>query len=215
MFVRTGQDPESSGRFHPWTVVAKDARWKYEDFKRHPERIRTHLEDFEPWKHHAGVERFYELLEWLNGPQSAFETNDCGLRPPRLDTNVPEAIGFREAIFIYGRLTLFFRDLKSNSAIERIRWLCEGLLRLDGEAPTVPAVMLVEKWPHFFVETRKKGHVVLLEFWVWGESEAAAMENLGDLYVVLLCHTKCLSAGVPPDWSAPPVADVPTGVIHK
>jgi hypothetical protein len=41
------------------------------------------LEDFKPWARYSAIPRFYELLAWLNGDDSIFESNDCGLRPPK------------------------------------------------------------------------------------------------------------------------------------
>jgi len=79
-------------REHPWTVSMAVPDGRYWDFKAHPEQIPLVLEDFRPWAHYAAIPRFYELLAWLNGFDSILESNDCGLRPPRVDEGAPEMV---------------------------------------------------------------------------------------------------------------------------
>lgn len=66
-----------TGRTHPWTFAEHNPSWRYVDFRREPEKIETSLEDFRPWAQFPATQRFYELIRWLNGPDSLFETNDC------------------------------------------------------------------------------------------------------------------------------------------
>src|SRR5579862_773029 len=98
-------------RQHPWTTAGDkpDAVERYWDFRNHPEQISVVLEDFKPYEHHAAVPRFYELLGWVNGDDSLFESNDCGLRPPSTGKAVPEVIraAFEsEPIAMHARLVI-------------------------------------------------------------------------------------------------------------
>jgi hypothetical protein len=63
-------------------TATRDLRGPYVDLKADPSRIRTALEDFVPWSHHAAIDDFYTLVEWLNGSHSTLESNDCGSRRP-------------------------------------------------------------------------------------------------------------------------------------
>ena len=53
-----------------------------------------------------------------NGPESAFETNDCALRPPWHQSNM-----FRRELCIQGRLEFLFRQHLVNLHEQNVRWL--------------------------------------------------------------------------------------------
>ena len=74
-------------RGHPWRGSQYSDEVEYYDFKKNPELIRTSLEDFKPYADQAATNRFYELLEWLNGPDSFLETNDYAFRGPAPNEN--------------------------------------------------------------------------------------------------------------------------------
>lgn len=177
-------------REHPWTVTMTTPDGRYWDFKAHPEQIPLVLEDFRPWAHYAAIPRFYELLAWLNGPDSILESNDCGLRPPRVDAEAPEMVrgSFTgDPVVVHGRLTVLFRNLAWNAAGPTV----DGLKRsihdgLRDNVPMVPAVVKVGEWAHFFTAIGKEGSAVQLRFWAWGQDEAGAMECLA--YTVGALH---------------------------
>lgn len=66
-------------RVQPWEESDHKTPGDYYDFRRNPELIRTHLEEFAPFDRYQGVQDFYSLIEELNGPDSVFETNDARL----------------------------------------------------------------------------------------------------------------------------------------
>ncbi|NOS82266.1 MAG: hypothetical protein HOP32_11870, partial [Nitrospira sp.] len=77
MKVYEHSDPDSLKlRSHPWIDAESDPTNRYYDFKIHPELIRLSLEDMQKWSAYPATETFYRLLEWLNGPDSIFESND-------------------------------------------------------------------------------------------------------------------------------------------
>ena len=192
MFVQVDTAPPPPGRQHPWTASVTNADWKYYDLKAQPELIRTVLEDFTPWNRYAAIVRFYELLEWLNGSESQFESNDCGLRPPRIDPAPPPMIPFESPVVVHGRLSILYRALEYNCRSDTVGWLQSTLMsRLKNGVPNFPVVLFVGHWPHFFTEIDKEGDVMALRFWAWGESDEMAMENLAAFYTLL---TQCLQA---------------------
>jgi hypothetical protein len=69
--------PFSEPRSHPWSAARTNSTYRYYDFTTSPALIRTSLEDFLPWAQHPAIERFFVLLEWLNGSTSLLESNDC------------------------------------------------------------------------------------------------------------------------------------------
>ncbi|HEX8246871.1 MAG TPA: hypothetical protein VF599_01710 [Pyrinomonadaceae bacterium] len=106
-------------REHPYGGSAYDPRVKYYDFKKHPELIRQVLEDFKPYDHYKSVEYFYDLIEWINSPESPFETSDCRLEP--LQANSNEKVDF--SLMLRGRVMVLFRDLKLNITDNVSNWV--------------------------------------------------------------------------------------------
>jgi hypothetical protein len=147
------------------------------------------LEDFKPFAHQKAIQQFYSLLRWLNGPTSPFETNDCGLRPPRTDHEVPIVVAGAvkpDPIVIHGRMTVLYRHLSLNTSEQHVIWLKQtmhGALRDRVQA--FPAVIFIGTWPHWFLPINKQGQVISLRYWAWGDDEAAAFHNLGDTYQTL------------------------------
>lgn len=66
------QIDNSALRSHPWTRMVADGGSVYMDFKKHPELIRSALEDLLPFKKWGGVEQFYILIEWINSAHSLY-----------------------------------------------------------------------------------------------------------------------------------------------
>jgi len=69
-------DPFDEPRSHPWLGAVDSPNCQYYDLTAAPARIRNSLEDFLPWSRFPAVEAFYALLERLNHPKSALESND-------------------------------------------------------------------------------------------------------------------------------------------
>jgi hypothetical protein len=68
-------------RQHPWTTSVHDKKGLYYDFNKHPELIKTSLEEFLLYEKYPAIEECYKLIEWLNGSDSFLETNDARLEP--------------------------------------------------------------------------------------------------------------------------------------
>jgi hypothetical protein len=93
--------------------------WKYYDFKKNPELVSEVLEDFKPWAHYDSVQLFYEMLRWVNGPESKFETSDCGFRGPGENQ---QKDGWPKEMVCSGGLFVFFRNLQYNLSDESKSW---------------------------------------------------------------------------------------------
>lgn len=61
----------------PWSAASNDPRGAYVNFRERPELIARALEDFRPWARTAAVKEFYDLLRWINGPESMLESVGC------------------------------------------------------------------------------------------------------------------------------------------
>jgi hypothetical protein len=166
MFVDFDTDPPSPPREHPWNTSVVNSSWRYQNFRENPELIAQVLEDFKPFAHYQAVHTFYDLVRWVNGDGSPFESNDCGLRPPKRDDAPPPMIPFDSPIGIHGRFAFFFRDLKVNSQSDAVDWLI-GILHagLRDNVPFFPAVLTIGRWPHWFTAIETAGTVVELKFW--------------------------------------------------
>jgi hypothetical protein len=180
--VKTYENREAvSGqrRSHPWSPSTADLGHRYHDFRSTPELIPTVLEDFRPWDDHAAIRSFYELLAWINGPRSPFESNDCAFSGP--DENSDD--GFRKKIQCSGRLGLLFRDLRLNTSAPAMIRLIEGIhIRLRALDPdfawgAVGTTLLRVDYLDL-PEGSAKGSQVLLSFWAWGDDETEVFENL-------------------------------------
>ena len=197
MFVQADTDPPPPNRAHPWGAATSNPSLKYYNFKAQPELIQQVLEDFKPWEHYTAIPTFYDLLRWLNGPNSVFETNDCGLRPPKIDPAPPALIRFSAPTVMHGRLSVLFRDLIHNTRSESIEWLQKGILGwLKDGVPNWPVCVFVGPWPHVFIDIGKPGNTLQLRYWAWGENEAEAMQFLDALYRALTACFKSASASI-------------------
>ena len=166
-------------RSHPWTTGTEELSPRYYDFKAQPELIPEVLEDFRPWDAYAAIRTFYDLVAWINGPGSPFESNDCAFAGPEDNVDV----GFRKQLQCYGRLGIFFRDLDRNTSeremSEWIEGLHLGLQALDpgfswGAVGTTTLRVDYRDLP----EDRAEGWQLLLSFWAWGDDEPEVFANL-------------------------------------
>jgi len=174
-------------RLHPYEPGGKDPRVRYYDFRNHPELIPFSLEDFRPWERYEAIPRFYDLLRWLNGAESAFESNDCGfaVRPGfGFALDVPVVAG--------GRLMFFIRELDDNRSRPKSAILNALLFEAIGEADpefTRGHIDVSTAFASFTAlpgaDDDKVGVEFMLEFFAWGESEEEAMSNLSRLFVGL------------------------------
>jgi hypothetical protein len=180
--VKTYENRESLPelrRSHPWSASTEHPSHRYYDFRSSPELIPVVLEDFRPWDGYAAIQSFYELLAWINGNGSPFESNDCAFSGP--DDNADA--GFRKRLQCSGRLGLLFRDLGLNTRKHVMIRLIEGMhIRLKALEPDFAwgaigtTLMRVDYLA--LPEGRAEGSQGLLSFWAWGDDEAEVFENL-------------------------------------
>jgi hypothetical protein len=185
MKIYEHDDPNSTEpRSHPWNVAELDPTQKYYNFRENPELIRTSLEDFGPWDGYTATEVFYRLLEWLNGPDSALESNDCAFRAPTTNIN-PQSTKRLECS---GRLMILYRDLRVNTFPEFIRWLARASRHyLEGVDPNfkfgvVGTTIMQANFITLPPPETQSGQELQLSFWAWGDSEIEAMTNLERIF---------------------------------
>lgn len=173
-------DIDGTARAHPWAVANYDQSCRYVNFRNAPHEIETSLEDFRRWEgqHHATVQRFYDLLRWLNGPDSHFETNDCAFT---LALNTDPLRPYK--VQVSGRLMLFASAMGLTCAPGFIDWLIDAfgfyLSRVESlEAGAVG----ISKAGCFYKAVGREAHELVLYFWAWGDSDEAAMEKLGGVF---------------------------------
>lgn len=187
------------GRHHPWTVAVANPEERYVDFKAYPDQIPLVLPDFKPWSHYPAIQTFYALLTWLNGPDSIFESNDCGLRAPRRDNDTPEIVRRAfdaDPIVMHGRLTIIFRDLSRNASVPAVEELKTSIHDgLRDNVRNIPAVVKIGEWDHFFTAINKEGRAVTLLYWTWGDDEAMAMAHLNTMFGAIHTRLRWISNG--------------------
>jgi hypothetical protein len=176
--------PFEQARSHPWTDSTGNPDFRYYDLTASPEHIRTSLEDFVPWSHYGAVEDFYLLLESLNRPRSAFESNDSAFCGP--ERAGPSTHG--KAFQCSGRLILLYRELERNTlpgGIERLKnELHHALVPLDPrfESGVIGTTLVPAR---YLALADKLGSQLMISFWAWGDSEADTMINLKRLFANL------------------------------
>lgn len=180
--MKTYENRESvSGprRSHPWSTSTEHPAHRYYDFRSKPELIPAVLEDFRPWDGYAAIRSFYDLLAWINGKGSPFESNDCAFCGPGENADA----GFRKRLQCSGRLGLLFRNLHLNTSENAMIRLIERIhIRLKPLEPdfawgAVGTTMLRVDYLEL-PEGRAEGSQVLLSFWAWGDDEPEVFENL-------------------------------------
>ena len=169
-------------RVHPWSRSETDESVVYVDFKSRPDLIRTSLQDFVCFDNEPFVERFYSLLEWLNGPSSLFESNDCAFRG--MVENTDEQFPFARKC--HGRLMILFRDIAENCQPRSIGWLMQNLeVSIQSINPSFRsgAVGLSRAKTHYKGLTNDpkmavKGEQVLLSLFAYGKSDSKSFESM-------------------------------------
>jgi hypothetical protein len=181
MKVYEHSDPNSLKlRSHPWIDAESDPTHRYYDFRTHPELIRSSLEDMKKWDAYPATETFYRLLEWLNGSDSIFETNDCAFSGAAAHSNMQTS----KRLQCSGRLMILYRDLVVNTS-EQMDWLTQAaahaLQRIDPafEWGAIGATLISVRFMTLPGPTGLQwGQQLMLSFWTWGEHEGEMMTNL-------------------------------------
>jgi hypothetical protein len=177
--------PFAEPRSHPWLDATDKPECCYYDLTASPAHIRESLEDFKPWNHYPAIESFFALLERLNDPKSALETNDCAFSG--LEENQDPA--FEKALQCSGRLMVLFRALETNTIHDQVDRLTH---RLHVALATFDASF---RWgvigttivPVRYLALAESGNQqlgsqLMISFWAFGDSEAETMLNLGRLF---------------------------------
>ncbi|NOS79838.1 MAG: hypothetical protein HOP35_18055 [Nitrospira sp.] len=182
MKVYEHNDPDSlRPRTHPWTDGESNPAHKYYDFRARPELIRSSIEDLQEWGTYPATETFYRLLEWLNGSQSALESNDCAFSGATANISTE----FSKHLQCSGRLMMLYRDLSLNTSPEQIRWLINATAHAVREIDpafewgAVGATITSVRFSTLpGPPERQRGQQLMLSFWAWGEDEPEVMTNL-------------------------------------
>jgi hypothetical protein len=176
--------PAFEARSHPWMGSASEPDCRYYDLTTMPERIRSSLEDFVPWHHHAAIEAFYVLLEGLNTPASALESNDCAFSGPSANDHLE----IDKALQCSGRVMVLFRQLERNTVAGEIEALKDRLhLQLSRIDPGClwgiigTTIVPVRYLALPKARGQQHGAQLMISFWAWGNSEAENMLNLARL----------------------------------
>ena len=173
-------DPLDQLRSHPWSGAVDDAQAQYYDLTATPALIRSSLEDLVPWSRFAAVESFYVLLEQLNHPKSALESNDCAFTGPHAN----EDSSFRKALQCSGRVMVLFRALARNTDDRLLARLTNqlhvALSALDsqfewGAIGTTRVPVRYLALPE--ADGQQLGAQLMISFWAWGDDEADTMRS--------------------------------------
>lgn len=174
---------EKGGRPHPYAYAAHDPRVAYYDFVRQPHLIRESLEDLLSFATKPATETFYDLLEWLNGDDSHFETNDVAFN---FGENVTQSRN--ESLQAHGRIMLFLRDkmlnFDDNLKFKTEECLWNEILGVDQNFDF--GFVGFAHCPANFTELPppldlQRFGQLQIHFWAWGNTEAETFENLDRL----------------------------------
>lgn len=166
-------------RAHPWTQTDANPEHRYVDFRAHPELIRPSLEDLLPWTTYPATESFYKLVEWVNGPDSPFESNDLAFEGVSQNQGPHSTLNMQAG----GRLMILFRDLEANTSPQRVGALAQdvamALSHIDtGSQHGIVGISIVEIE---LLELDLRGRQLLLSFFAWGDDTASTMANFDQL----------------------------------
>lgn len=178
MICTTDPFPASDLRTHPWGQTGYD-EGRYYDFKTDPTLIPDVLEDFRAYRELPAIQRFFELLAWLNGPESTLETNDCAFRGPEPNGNA----WLKGEITCGGRLQFFYRNAILNTVQENIAWLNRlfGALCQRQQPQFIGGVITVTVFPTSFLalpQQRRLGHRLSAHFASMADDETGLFQNL-------------------------------------
>lgn len=182
MKIYEHNDPSSlHPRSHPWITSQSNPTHRYYDFRERPELIRSSIEDMQEWSAYPATKTFYRLLEWLNGPESVFESNDCAFSGATATTDTQSS----KRLQCSGRLMILYRDLVANTSPQQMHWLtnaaAHALRRTDPafeEGAIGATIMSVRFTALPGPPELQRGQQLMLSFWAWGEHEPEVMTNL-------------------------------------
>ena len=165
-------------------MVADDGS-VYMDFKKHPELIRSSLEDLLPFKKWGFVEQFYALIEWINSAHSLLESNDCVFN--EAEDNPDQQYPYAKKCS--ARLMILFRDIPENCQARSIDWLMENiLLQISATKPGFKAgAICLAQSPTCYLalgssaDTGGMGHQVTLTFFAYGKNERRCYESMQEV----------------------------------
>ncbi|MEQ1897105.1 MAG: hypothetical protein ABL971_06920 [Vicinamibacterales bacterium] len=175
--------PFTEPRSHPWVDVAGNPDCRYYDLTATPSHIRSSLEDFQHWSGYAAIEDFYRLLEELNQPTSALESNDCAFTGPHKSDQPMGAAALQGAFECSGRVMVLFRELRQNTANARVEGLKDqlhhALAELDPDFPRamIGTTLIPVRYLMLPVD-EQHGWQLMISFWAWGDTVADTMANL-------------------------------------
>ena len=200
MRVYEHNDPDAlCSRFHPWIDGESDPTHRYYDFRTRPELIRSSLEDMQEWSEYPATETFYRLLEWLNGAESVFESNDCAFSGAIANTSTQ----FSKRLQCSGRLMILYRDLALNTSPEQIHWLTNAAAHaLKGIDPAfewgaIGATIMSVRFATLPGPLElQRGQQLMLSFWAWGENELEVMTNLDRTFLNMTVALRKLADGI-------------------
>jgi hypothetical protein len=171
--------------YHPYTGSNYSNLVQYYDFKQRPELIPTALEDYVGYSRWPAIQRFYEILAWLNGPGSFLESNDCAFMGPHTETD-PK---WDKTWCVSGRLMIFYRDLKLNLSKENVQMMSDAVTHYLGKIE--PDLMWQQASVGLTVVStiyqafNRVGRRLQISFWAWGDTEDEAFANLNRLFTAL------------------------------
>ena len=200
MRVYEHNDPDAlCPRSHPWIDGESDPTHRYYDFRTRPELIRSSLEDMQEWSEYPATETFYRLLEWLNGAESVFESNDCAFSGAIANTSTQ----FSKPLQCSGRLMILYRDLALNTSPEQIHWLTNAAAHaLKGVDPAfewgaIGATIMSVRFTTLPGPLElQRGQQLMLSFWAWGENELEVMTNLDRTFLNMTVALRKLADGI-------------------
>jgi len=185
MFVFRGTDslPFGPVRVHPYQKSTYGGNVQYYDFGRHPELIRETLEDFKPWEKYEAVETFYQLLEWIRGDGSVFESNDCAFQAPSSNTLTKAS---DKKLCCAGRLMVFYRLLTANLDPDTVNSLLGAtnfyLQQIDTDFKD-GRIGLSFFDTAFEADNNTIGEELVIEFIAFGDTEEEAFANLNRVFL--------------------------------
>ena len=176
---------QSTLRSHPWTKMQTDNESIYMDFKKHPNLIRTALEDLTPYKKWNFVEQFYSLIEWINSRDSLLESNDCTFNA--IEDNQDTQYAYAKKCS--ARLMILFRDIPENCQEKSIDWLIEQLqTSIANNKPNFKAGAIgLSLSPTCYLalgdkpDTGGMGYQISLNFFAYGKNERRCYESMKDI----------------------------------
>ncbi len=134
-----------------------------------------------PWSRHAAIQEFYELLEWLNGPGSSLESNDCAFTGPHPN----ESPSYPKRLECSGRVMVLYRELAKNLSPLQVGSLKDALhhalASIDAEFPwgMIGTTIVPVRYVTLPLACDEQvGAELMISFWAWGDSKRELMSNL-------------------------------------